>query len=140
MVVIFLFSAKDADESEQDSYRIGFIIGNIVVTDFEEKPPYEQIEFAEKVDYPIRKTAHATEYAILGFLVLGALYSSQVRWYIQGLIAWSIATLYAASDEFHQLFVPGRSGEFKDVCIDSVGVVVGVLIGMLVFRRYYKNR
>ena len=139
MIVIFAFSAKDADASQQESYKVGFIIGRIVVEDFENQTYDEQLEFAKLVDHPIRKTAHAMEYAILGFLVFGALYSSSMRWYLQGLIAWGIATLYAASDEFHQLFVPGRSGEFKDVCIDSVGVIIGVLIGLLIFSKHYKN-
>ena len=44
--------------------------------------------------------------------------------YILGFI-WSV--LYACSDEFHQLFVPGRSGQFIDVCIDSSGALFGIL-------------
>ena len=36
--------------------------------------------------------------------------------------------LYAATDEFHQLFVPGRSGEFKDVMIDTVGAATGAFL------------
>jgi len=40
--------------------------------------------------------------------------------------------VYAATDEFHQLFVPGRSGQVKDVLLDSCGAAVGVLILMLV--------
>ncbi|MCR4611275.1 MAG: VanZ family protein [Lachnospiraceae bacterium] len=140
MVVIFTFSAKNADESGQDSYMLGHMIGKIVITDFEDLPAEEQLAFAEKIDYPIRKAAHVTEYAILGFFVMGAIYSSRMRWYIQALIAWTIATLYAASDEFHQRFVPGRSGEFKDVCIDSCGVVIGVVIGLLIFMNFYKKK
>lgn len=42
--------------------------------------------------------------------------------------------LYAASDEFHQLFVPGRSGQISDVLLDSAGVCFGVLLGMLFWR------
>ena len=38
------------------------------------------------------------------------------------------AFLYACTDEFHQRYVPGRSGEFRDVCIDTCGAIVGVLI------------
>lgn len=138
--MIFAFSAKDADESGQASYSTGLMIGRIVVSGFEEMSVEEQQEFAGKIEYPVRKTAHATEYAILGFLVLGAVYSSRMRWYINGLIAWGIAVLYAASDEFHQLFVPGRSGEVRDVCIDGGGALIGVLAGIAIFGGYYKRR
>lgn len=45
------------------------------------------------------------------------------------LISWAFGTLYAVTDEFHQMFVPGRSCEIRDMCIDSCGVATGVLIG-----------
>lgn len=45
------------------------------------------------------------------------------------LIPWAFGTLYAVTDEFHQMFVPGRSCEIRDMCIDSCGVATGVLIG-----------
>ena len=44
-----------------------------------------------------------------------------------------ICLLYAASDEIHQLFVPGRSGEVRDVMIDFSGAVLGIALSMLVF-------
>ena len=53
------------------------------------------------------------------------------RWVM--LISWLCGTLYAMTDEFHQLFVPGRSGEIRDVCLDSAGVLVGVFIGRLLW-------
>lgn len=46
--------------------------------------------------------------------------------------AWLIGTAYAVTDEFHQSFVPGRSCEFRDVVIDSCGVLTGVLAALLV--------
>ena len=42
--------------------------------------------------------------------------------------AWIFCILYAMSDEFHQLFVPGRSGEIRDICIDSLGALLGIII------------
>lgn len=36
--------------------------------------------------------------------------------------------IYACTDEIHQLFVPGRSGQFRDVMIDSLGAFIGILI------------
>jgi VanZ family protein len=43
-------------------------------------------------------------------------------------LAFALATLYAASDEFHQTFVRGRMGSPIDVAIDAIGVVAGIVI------------
>ena len=45
--------------------------------------------------------------------------------------AFLVGALYAASDELHQRFVSGRSGEIKDVLLDSSGVAFGILISVL---------
>ena len=73
MVVIYTFSAKNSTESQAESNGVGMFIGKTVISDFEEWSAEEQQEFAEKWDYPIRKAAHMTEYAVLGFLLVGAL-------------------------------------------------------------------
>ena len=52
---------------------------------------------------------------------------------------WGIATAYAVTDEFHQLFVPGRSGQMTDVMIDSGGALVG-LLALHVIRMFIENR
>ena len=46
--------------------------------------------------------------------------------------AWVVGTLYAASDEIHQLFVPGRSGQLRDVLLDSAGVAAGILLAWMI--------
>jgi VanZ family protein len=71
-------------------------------------------------DLTLRKVAHAAEYAVLGFLLLRALGR---EW-----AALALGIAYAASDELHQHFVPGRFGSPLDIAIDAVGVVVGVLL------------
>ena len=50
--------------------------------------------------------------------------------------AWVVGTLYAASDEIHQLFVPGRSGQLRDVLLDSAGVAAGILLAWAVGLLY----
>ena len=70
-------------------------------------------------DVVLRKLAHATEYAVLGFLLVRALRRAQ--------IAFALGVAYAVTDEIHQYFVSGRHGSPVDVAIDAVGVLVGVL-------------
>ena len=50
--------------------------------------------------------------------------------------AFAIGALYAVSDEIHQIFVPGRSCELRDILIDSAGVLVGILAFQLLRRTY----
>jgi VanZ family protein len=75
-------------------------------------------------DLALRKAAHLAEYAILGALLARALLGT-TRWW--SWLAWFAGAAYAASDELHQHFVPGRQASVVDLVIDAVGVVVGVL-------------
>jgi len=80
-----------------------------------------------------RKCAHITEFAIFTLLVWNAL--RRPRWkdprpwsWRQAFEALWFAVLYAATDEFHQTFVPSREGCLRDVCIDSSGALAGLLL------------
>lgn len=107
------------------------LAGQIFFRDFNDWDLQEQVAFAQKIDHPVRKTAHATEYAILGMLLFGAAYQTREQRRRTAVLSWGIGTFYAATDEIHQIFVPGRSGQITDVMIDSSGVAVGVLILLL---------
>ncbi|MDX6439292.1 MAG: hypothetical protein QOF45_1875 [Gaiellaceae bacterium] len=71
-------------------------------------------------DLVLRKIAHACEYAVLAALLLRTLRKE--------LPALGLGVAYAASDELHQHFVPGRVGAPLDVLIDSIGVAIGVVV------------
>jgi len=71
-------------------------------------------------DLVLRKLAHAAEFAVLGALLLRATDRAG--------LAFALGTLYAVSDELHQVFVPGRMGSPLDIAIDIVGVACGVLL------------
>ena len=78
-------------------------------------------------DLALRKLAHVTEYAVLGALL--------VRATGRGWLAFTLGTLYAASDEIHQTFVPGRMGSPVDVAIDAIGVACGVVLWQTIQAR-----
>lgn len=80
-------------------------------------------------DLILRKFAHAGEYAILGWLAYRALVVSGVPRHRAVAVGIVFGALYAASDEFHQTFVPGRHGAVIDATIDLFGVLFGVLMG-----------
>ncbi len=77
----------------------------------------------------IRKGGHVTEYLVLALLWWRAVRPDPMprAWPIRtAFVAWAGATLYAASDEFHQSFYPSRDGSVLDVGIDSGGAMLGL--------------
>jgi len=91
-----------------------------------------QISFAtlNAIQLGIRKLGHLTEYAILAMLLWRALRSGtrwQVKMSILFLVAALASAIFAASDEFHQSFVPSRTASPTDVMIDICGALVGLL-------------
>ncbi len=95
--------------------------------------PNLSADVARGVVVVFRKCAHLTEYAILALLVWRA--RRKVFWHEDGAWHWSaagealwVAVLYAATDEFHQTFIPSREGCLRDVFIDSSGAVAGLLV------------
>lgn len=82
-------------------------------------------------DFLIKKSGHMLEYAVLAWLWHRALGGHKV-W-----AAWGLAVLYAATDEFHQAFTPGRHAQLADVGIDALGAAIG-LCGAIYFGRRLK--
>ena len=134
MAVIFSFSAKPADQSEEMSQSVGRKIGELFEPGFEKWPESEQMAYAERIDYPVRKCAHATEYIILGILLMAVGESYRIGKKLR--LAFVIGAAYACSDEIHQLFVPGRSGQVTDVLIDCTGLLVGIILVLLIQHIY----
>ncbi|MDD6380585.1 MAG: VanZ family protein [Lachnospiraceae bacterium] len=129
MIFIFSMSAQSADESTNTSLRAGRLVCTLFVPHYKNMTASDQMALAEKIDHPVRKTAHATEYAVLGILLFFAIPGNR---YVLSLF---IAAVYASTDEFHQLFVPGRSGQITDVLIDSCGAIAGLLLLFLLHLR-----
>jgi len=90
----------------------------------------------------IRKGGHVTEYVVLALLLWRALrpVPMPAKWPVgTATWAWALATLYAASDEWHQSFVPSRQGSILDVGIDSSGALLG-LLGVYWIGRWFGMR
>ncbi|MBR7164565.1 MAG: VanZ family protein [Clostridia bacterium] len=138
---IFCFSAQPAIESAALS---GKLTKQIVQSLSREKLTESELEhIVKKVHRGIRKTAHFFLYLILGVLVflLFTSYCSQL-WYSR-FFALGTSALYAAGDELHQHFVPGRSCQFSDVLLDSLGAATGIFLfslGYFMFKAFFKKR
>jgi len=129
MILIFILSAQPAAQSSGLSKKVTEIIIEIVhqwiPLDIESST---MLDLASKYNHTVRKLAHFFAYFILAILVMNATIKSGVRGAKGIIIALLICVFYAISDEVHQLFVPGRGGQVKDVLIDSAGASFGVVI------------
>jgi VanZ family protein len=81
------------------------------------------------MDFLIKKGGHALGYGLLAVTYLRGL-KGERRDIIssQLILAWVMATVYSATDEFHQSFVPGRHPAITDVLIDSIGAATALLL------------
>jgi VanZ family protein len=123
MVVIFLLSNEPSTTSSERSGAIVEVVKTIGTS-----LPNDVLIFIT------RKLAHIIAYLILGFsmfLVVCA-HTPNVRKAI--LVSILFVCLYAITDEFHQTFVPGRSGEVRDVLIDTAAGAAGVLVTYAIIR------
>ena len=89
------------------------------------------------VDFLVKKGGHALGYGLLALAYLRGLKSESSQVVSrQFFVAWVLATLYSATDEFHQSFVPGRHPAVTDVMIDSIGAAVALILA----ERHYKQK
>lgn len=93
-------------------------------------------EYIDVLQTIVRKIAHMGEYAILGVFLYCGFKHLQIK--TTYLFTFIISVIYACSDEIHQLFIPGRSGSIIDVCIDSIGICIGLLLIWLFYK--YRKR
>lgn len=141
MVMIFCFSAQTGVESGATSGRITTWVLNLVISDFSDFTPEKQEAIRSTVGLIVRKLAHFSEYALLGFSLMLHIHQIEKRTPVRlpWLLAWCVGTLYAVSDEFHQGFVAGRGPSVRDVMIDSTGVIAGALLLLWILLRKKKD-
>lgn len=123
MVIIFIFS--------HDSGSISTIKSNILVDRF-----YNIFNFninRKLLTKLIRKSAHISLYALLGFSVSNYLIDFNKKIYINSIL---FILIYSISDEVHQLFIPNRSGSIIDILIDLIGGIIGIIL----WRIYEEKR
>lgn len=129
MIMIFCLSAQNAETSSETSGGLIKFVMGILKSDFEELSSAEQEKIVAPFQFFVRKSAHAGAYMLLGLCLSGAaLQLEGVKPVLRAVLGFIIAVLYSISDEIHQTFIPGRSGELRDVLIDSSGAAVGTLI------------
>lgn len=118
MMMIFYFSSQSAGDSDKQSSIILEIVRKI----------FGNNSFS---NFLVRKAAHFCEFALLGML-----FNFTYYFYKNGkniILSTSLASLYAASDEIHQIFVEGRSCQFRDWAIDTGGAITGMAVFLVIY-------
>lgn len=123
MTVIFAFSAQPGPESDKLTEAAAMPIAELIAAIRDGHDEAFILHIYNIAGTVIRKAAHVCEYALLGLLLrlLCGSHGWSQRW-----LPFVVGVAYAASDELHQAFVPGRLGAVTDVLIDSAGVFIGV--------------
>lgn len=147
MFRIFSFSSAPATVSMQTSRSVSYDLVSSVNELFKIGWDDDRVRgVAKEIEKAVRKLAHMGEFAVLGALVgtacdawryagqPGAADDSLIRRCIRGIAALLICLVYACSDELHQTFVDGRSGEVRDVCIDMGGALISLLLIAIIVR------
>ncbi len=85
----------------------------------------------------LRKTGHVIGYAMLCLLLFRAwrMTLAAVRRWKPALLAWLGTAMVASLDEWHQTFLPSRTGTIRDVILDSTAGLIALIILLLLLRR-----
>lgn len=145
LLIIFLFSNMDTTKSNTASKGIiNTVVNTTIETSnnlgiIEETPTEEEKQtIVNTLNLPLRKCMHFTIYLILALLLLNTLTKTNIKnKYFLTLI---ICFIYALTDEYHQTFIMGRTGQFTDVIIDTIGATLGLIIYNKLTTRTNKKR
>lgn len=140
MLSIFVLSHQSSVQSGQISNQVAQkVYENVDLTPqrFEDKNDNWLIIHYEIL---LRKTAHIFQYLILGILLTIAVSRHTEKRLTMLFLPLFSGAAYAASDELHQHFIPGRTGALKDVMVDLIGVVLGVGITYLIVNLARKRK
>lgn len=136
-IAIFSFSATPGEEVQQSYHILETTVQAISPTI---TPNASTVPASASVPQNIDwlKIGHGIGYFWLGFTVLYAL-SARSRW--SPSTALVLCCLYSFTDEFHQMFTPGRSASARDILIDTVAAFAGVAIMLEVMasRKYFRK-
>lgn len=139
MIFIFSLSAQNSSTSSATSGGVIRMLATIFNREFKFLNAEMQQQYIENMQFFVRKAAHFSIYALLGICLSAGFFTFEFKHiYNSALYAWGVGAVYSITDEIHQLYVPGRSGELRDFVIDSLGVAFGCAFVISVYLIYIK--
>lgn len=137
--MIFNFSNQDSEKSGSTSQKVTEAITKDIKS-IQKLNKNEKAKVIDKIEDVIRKIAHFSLYALVGFLLMALFSTYNINEKNKIISTIIIGAIYAISDEFHQSFISGRSGQVSDVFLDTLGVTVGGLFILLIIKTVKKFR
>ncbi len=137
--MIFNFSNQDSEKSGSTSQKVTEAITKDIKS-IQKLNKNEKAKVIDKIEDVIRKIAHFSLYALIGFLLMALFSTYNINEKNKIISTIIIGAIYAISDEFHQSFISGRSGQVSDVFLDTLGVTVGGLFIILIIKTVKKFR
>ena len=134
MGIVFEFSNQKGTKSSNTSRKVTVAVVQAV----SDKTVEENEPIIEKTEKVIRKLAHYTIYTVGGFLIMNYTYTTNLKLKEKVLYSIAFGTGYAVTDELHQFFMPGRSARVFDVGIDTLGVLTGITIYVMIRKTIEK--
>ena len=128
LAMMFLFSAEEGGASSERSEWVAGILARAVVPGFSEMSSVRQAALIQRMQMPVRKGAHMAEYAFLGCWLCVLLRTLGIKGLRGAGLALILSVAFAGADEFHQRFTAGRGAALRDVGIDCLGAIIGILI------------
>lgn len=137
MGLVFFFSSQPAVESAQVSGFFANKVLRVLERIFKQAASSDVAAAFSALDHYVRKFGHFSEYFVLGLLAANLFFSLFKEKSRRSCLFVSIlfCSLYATSDEVHQIFVPGRGPGASDVLLDSVSAAAAVAIIWLIRRK-----
>ena len=148
MYLIYYLSGQDGITSAGLSLKVSIKVVELAAKIFDHTLTSEEVlQYADMIHYYIRKFAHMGLYFLLAVSVSFPLYVYGLRGIPLMILAGGFCVAFACADEYHQSMVAGRGPSKKDVMIDSIGVLAGVIVVRIVgfigrktiFRKLSKN-
>ncbi|MFK7925870.1 MAG: VanZ family protein [Bacteroidia bacterium] len=130
MMIIFMLSHQNGDTSSQTSEWVLNLLQWLNI----------DLETLRQAGFRllVRKAAHMTEYFVLYLLVFRLIkLSKPLKTSLWVSLLFTLA--YASTDEFHQIYIPGRVGTIFDVGIDGIGATIALLLCWYYYRRKTNN-
>lgn len=137
LFIIFGFSSQNGTQSKGISTRVTEYILQFS-SKYQEADTKEKAQIQNRTNAIIRKVAHFSIYTLLGLFMMGIMTRTKLKDKWRAYITIGFGILYAVLDEFHQSFSPGRTPKVTDVYIDTLGVILGILLVLLI-RGIYKQ-
>ena len=132
MTYIFHLSEESAEVSSKTSAGLIEKVAETFVPSYKELSEVAKKEYVSSLQGIVRKLAHFSIFAALGVCSAGFTATFKGKFFIKLILTQIFCSLYALSDEYHQTFSKGRSFQFSDILMDSLGAFCGIVFVLLI--------